>query len=327
MLFNIDFFNEFKIILITGGAGFIGTNLIDYLYEIYNDSINIIVIDNLSSGNINNINKFINKKNFKFINHNIINNFSLNIKIWQIYHFACMASPPFYQNDPLGTLDTCYIGSKNILDLANINNCRILFTSTSEIYGDPLVKIQNENYWGNVNPCGLRSCYDEGKRVAETLFFNYHRNLGTNICVCRLFNTYGPNMRYDDGRVISNFIYKALKNEVIEIHGDGLQTRSFAYVSDTINGIFNLMNSKHIGPYNIGNTETFTINDLVQKISNILNKKLNLKYIEKRPDDPMQRIPDLTIARKDLNYNPKIDLLSGLKLTILHFQKIINSQT
>lgn len=325
-MFNLNFYDKNNIILITGGAGFIGTNLIKFLFKFYNEKINIVVVDNLSSGDFNNINIYINKKNFIFINHDVVNEFSFDKKIYQIYHLACMASPPFYQNKPLATLDTCYIGSKNVIKIANDNSCRILFTSTSEIYGDPTIKIQNEDYWGNVNPCGLRSCYDEGKRVAETLFFDSYRNLNTDICICRLFNTYGPHMRYDDGRVISNFIYKSLKNETIEIHGDGSQTRSFSYVDDTIDGIFKLMNSNFIGPYNIGNTQTFTINELINKISNILNKKVNLKYIDKRPDDPMQRIPDLKKSSKDLKYSPKIDLTNGLKSTISFFQKVINSQ-
>jgi UDP-glucuronate decarboxylase len=303
-------------IIVAGGAGFLGSHLID---KLINNNSQITCIDNLSTGSLENIKHLSNNKDFNFIEQDIINSFDQDID--EIYNLACPASPIHYQADPIQTTKTCVIGSLNLLDLCAKNKAKILQASTSEIYGDPEVHPQVESYWGRVNPVGIRSCYDEGKRCAETLFFDYHRTKSTNIKVIRIFNTYGPRMDPNDGRVVSNFIVQALLGNDITIYGEGQQTRSFCYVDDLVEGIIRMMNSPDtlIGPVNLGNPFEFTILELAEIILRLTNSKSKLVYMPLPSDDPTQRKPDISKANSNLEWKPKVHLEDGLKETINYF--------
>lgn len=310
--------------LITGGAGFIGTNLCKRLLK---EGHKVICVDNLYTGKMRNIEKLMLNPNFKFINHNIIEPLKIEEKIDEIYNLACPASPPHYQKDPLFTLNTCFIGMTNMLELAKKNRCKILQASTSEVYGDPLEHPQKETYWGHVNCFGIRSCYDEGKRSAETLCFNYINQYGVDAKIIRIFNTYGPSMDKNDGRVVTNFINQALYNENITIFGDGSQTRSFQYIDDLIEAMIKLMkldNSFH-GPINLGNPQEFTIKELAQIVLELIkDSKSKIIYTKLPKDDPCKRKPDIGLAKKIINWEPKIPLREGLQKTIDYFLEIKN---
>jgi UDP-glucuronate decarboxylase len=304
-----------KTILITGGAGFIGSNLCYKLLN-KNDNNKIICVDNLFTGKMENINNMLSNNNFVFINHDIINPLTIEEKIDEIYHLACPASPPKYQIDPIFTLKTNFIGTMNILDLAVIKKCKILLSSTSEIYGEPLETPQKEDYRGNVNTIGIRSCYDEGKRIAETLMMDYHTKYNVDIRIVRIFNTYGPNMDKYDGRVVTNLIRQMLSNKDITIYGDGTQTRSFCYIDDLLDGIIKLMASDYIYPINIGNSNDITVKELTEILFNLIATESNITYLPLPSDDPTNRKPDITLAKKILKWEPKIDLETGLIKTI-----------
>ena len=306
-----------KKILVTGGAGFIGSHLCKKLLENGNE---VICVDNFFTGSKDNILGLLENKRFELIRHDI--NFPLYLEVDEIYNLACPASPIHYQFDPVQTTKTSVHGSINMLGLAKRTKAKILQASTSEVYGDPKMHPQKEDYWGNVNPIGLRSCYDEGKRCAETLFFDYWRQHKLNIRVVRIFNTYGPNMNKSDGRVVSNFIVQALKGEDITIYGDGNQTRSFQYIDDLIDGTVKMMNNEKgfLGPVNLGNPREFTIKELAQKIIDAVGSKSKIVYKELPEDDPKQRQPDITLAKKELDWEPKIQLEEGLIKTIDYFR-------
>lgn len=315
-------------ILITGGTGFIGSNLCNFLI---NNNEKIICIDNNYTGNINNIKHLLNNPNFEFFNIDIndkdkidkLDKYNFN----EIYHLACPASPKDYQKDPIFTLDTNYIGTKNLLELSRKCNSRILLTSTSEVYGDPLESPQNEKYWGNVNTIGIRSCYDEGKRIAETLLTDYNRKYKVDIRIVRIFNTYGPNLNPNDGRVVSNFINQALKNDDITIYGNGLQTRSFCYVDDMVIGLFKTMKSQsYIGPINLGNPNEITILEIAKIIIKLTESQSKLVYNELPSDDPKIRNPDINKAKEYLKWKPNVLLESGLYKTIDYFKLYFSTQ-
>jgi len=307
-----------KRILVTGGAGFLGSHLCKRLL---NENNEVLCLDNFYTGSKDNVVELLNNPYFEIIRHDIT--FPLYIEVDQIYNLACPASPVYYQRYPIQTTKTSISGAINVLGLAKRLNIPVLQASTSEISGDPIVHPQKEDYWGNVNCIGIRSCYDEGKRCAETLFFDYHREVGLDIRVARIFNTYGPNMAVNDGRVISNFIMQALNNEDITIYGDGSQTRSLCYVDDLIDGLIKLMNkSDHHLPTNLGNPNELTINQIAQKILELTNSKSKLILKPLPEDDPKQRCPDITRARETLNWRPVTELNSGLKKTINYFENI-----
>ena len=308
-----------KTILIAGGCGFIGSNLCNRLL---NDGNKVICIDNLFSSKMENIKSIIDNENFRFINHNIIEPLQIDSNIDEIYHLACPASPPIYQSDPIYTLKTNFIGTMNLLDLAKEKSARILLASTSEIYGEPQVSPQPESYKGNVNTIGIRSCYDEGKRIAETLFMDYHNQHNIETRIVRIFNTYGPNMNKDDGRVVTNFIDQILNNESITIYGEGLQTRSFQYIDDLLNGITKLMKSDYCYPVNIGNPNEITIKQLASTLIKLTNSKSKFIYKPLPADDPTNRNPDITLAKKILNWEPRVDLITGLKKTIEYLKNV-----
>ena len=302
--------------LVTGGAGFVGSHLIDRLMR---DKEHVICIDNFVTGTKKNINYWINNSNFELINHDIVNPIELDVdKIW---HLACPASPIHYQINPIKTAKTSFLGTYNMLGLAKRLKARILFTSTSEIYGNPLIHPQNETYFGNVNPIGPRSCYDEGKRIAETLCFDYQRMHKTDIRVVRIFNTYGPRMSPSDGRVVSNFIVSALTGKPITIYGDGTQTRSFCFVEDLIDGLILLMNSKYENPVNLGNPNELKVKELADLIKQKTNNNAQIVYKNLPKDDPIKRKPDISVAMKNLNWEPKIALSDGLDITIKYFKE------
>ena len=305
-------------ILVTGGAGFLGSHLCSRLLEM---GYHVIAVDNLHTGSINNIESLLKLDRFDFIEHDITN--PLELEVDQIYNLACPASPVHYQTDPVKTIQTNVHGVINMLELAKKIGAKILQSSTSEVYGDPLVHPQVEEYWGNVNPIGLRSCYDEGKRCAETLFFDYHRQYDIKIKVARIFNTFGPNMAINDGRVVSNFILQALENKPITIYGEGEQTRSFCYVDDLIEGLILLMNSNNsfTGPVNLGNPNEMQIKILAEKIIEITNSSSVIEYKTLPEDDPVKRKPDISLAKKVLGWNPSIDLDEGLTRTISYFER------
>jgi len=312
-----------KTILIAGGAGFIGSNLIKKLYSDGNN--NIICLDNLYTGSIDNLGEFMSKPRFKFIKHDIIEPLEINEKIDEIYNLASAASPVHYQgNHAVLTTLSNVVGSNNLLNLAKVNNSKILFTSTSEVYGDPLKHPQKEEHWGNVNPIGVRSCYDEAKRCAESLFFSYHRIYGIRIKIVRIFNTYGVNMNPSDGRVVSNLIIQALKNQDLTVYGDGSQTRSFCYVDDMTGALIKAMNTKDdfLGPVNLGNPDEISINELAQIIRSKINPKLNIIYKNIPKDDPSRRKPDISLAKKMLDWAPKISLKDGLDKTINYYRNL-----
>lgn len=309
-----------KKILITGGAGFIGYHL---CRELLLQGNKVICLDNLETGNINNIAGLLSDSNFEFFEDDVIK--PIHFEVNQIYNLACPASPVYYQKDPVRTIVTSFNGSLNLLNLATRTGAKILQASTSEIYGDPQIDPQTEDYWGNVNCIGPRSCYDEGKRAAETLFFDYHRQYQIDIRVIRIFNTYGPYMAENDGRVVSNFIIQALNNQDITIYGDGSQTRSFQYVDDLISGMIAMMNNKldFIGPVNIGNPSEFTIKELAETILSLIpESKSKIVYQEALIDDPHKRKPDISLAKEKLNWEPKIELAEGLTKTINYFKSI-----
>jgi UDP-glucuronate decarboxylase len=307
-------------ILITGGAGFLGSHLCEKLLGLGND---VVCLDNFSTGKLENIQHLINKPNFTLINHDIITPIALEVD--EIYNLACPASPPKYQFDPIGTIKTSVIGAINLLELAQVNNAKILQASTSEIYGDPEVHPQPESYWGKVNPIGIRSCYDEGKRSAETLFFDFHRQQRVRIKVARIFNTYGPRMHPSDGRVISNVLMQALSNQPITIYGDGKQTRSFCYVDDLIDGLILLMNTSNnvTGPINLGNPEEFTILELSRIVLDLCSSSSKLKFSQLPSDDPRQRQPDISKAIQILGWKPNTSLNIGLKKSIKYYESLI----
>ncbi|RDX93457.1 UDP-glucuronic acid decarboxylase 5, partial [Mucuna pruriens] len=281
-------------------------------YSAYMTSNQVIVVDNYFTGSKDNLKKWIGHPRFELIRHDITE--SLLVEVDQIYHLACPASPIFYKYNPVKTIKTNVIGTLNMLGLAKRLGARILLTSTSEVYGDPLVHPQPESYWGNVNPIGVRSCYDEGKRVAETLMFDYHRQHGIEIRVARIFNTYGPRMNIDDGRVVSNFIAQALRGEPLTVQSPGTQTRSFCYVSDLVDGLIRLMEGSETGPINLGNPGEFTMLELAETVKELINPNVEIKTVENTPDDPRQRKPDITKATELLGWVPKVKLRDGLPL-------------
>ncbi|MDZ4786150.1 MAG: UDP-glucuronic acid decarboxylase family protein [bacterium] len=304
-------------VVITGGAGFIGSHLCDRLLETGHE---VIVVDNLFTGSKDNFVKHRDNSKFEFIRHDIIN--PLVIEADQIYHLACPASPIHYQHNPIKTIKTNVIGTLNMLGVAKRVKAKILLASTSEVYGDPLEHPQKESYWGNVNPIGPRSCYDEGKRVAETLAMNYHQQANVDVKIIRIFNTYGPRMLFNDGRVVSNFIVQALKGEDITLYGDGSQTRSFCYVEDLVKGMMAAMNREQfVGPVNLGNPNEMSISELASLIVKMTGTKSKLINKPLPKDDPIRRKPDISIASKELSWSPKVSLEEGLKMTIEDFKK------
>lgn len=304
-------------ILVTGGAGFLGSHLIDRLLEQGHD---VICLDNFFTGRKLNIAHHIGKPNFELMRHDVIDPFKVEVD--RIYNLACPASPPQYQANPIKTIKTSVMGAINCLGLARRIHARIFQASTSEVYGDPEVHPQPESYKGSVNPIGIRSCYDEGKRCAETLFFDYHRQNKVDIRVVRIFNTYGPRMLPDDGRVVSNFVVQALRGHDITIYGDGTQTRSFCYVSDLIEGFLRLMETEGLtGPINIGNPGEFTMLELAELVLKQVGGPSKLKFLPLPADDPRQRRPDITLAREKLNWSPQVSLEEGLSKTIAHFRE------
>ncbi len=308
-------------ILVTGGAGFIGSHLCKRLLD---DGDYVFCLDNFYSSNAKNIEQLKLHPHFLFVNHDIINPIRY-VDIDEIYHLACPASPRWYQKDPVYTIKTSVVGSINVLEIAKENNCKVLLSSTSEIYGDPLIHPQPETYWGNVNSIGIRSCYDESKRCAETLFFDYHRQYGVDIKVIRIFNTYGPNLAENDGRVISNFIIQALHNKDITIYGDGTQTRSFQYVDDLVSGMMLMMDSQNFtGPVNIGNPDEFTMLQLAEIIIKLTNSQSKIIFKDLPQDDPKQRRPDISLAKEKLEWEPKIKLEDGLLKTINYFTETLD---
>ncbi|MEO1858108.1 MAG: UDP-glucuronic acid decarboxylase family protein [Rubritalea sp.] len=306
-------------ILITGGAGFLGSHLSERLL---NEGHEVLCLDNFFTGFKRNVAHLLSNPNFELIRHDVIDPFKFEVD--QIYNLACPASPPHYQHNPIKTTKTSVMGAINSLGLAKRVNARVFQASTSEVYGDPVVHPQTEDYWGNVNPIGIRSCYDEGKRVAETLFFDYHRQNGVDIRVVRIFNTYGPRMNPDDGRVVSNFIAQALRGEDITIYGDGTQTRSFCYVDDLIEGFVRLMNQDQVtGPVNIGNPNEFTMLELAEKVIAKVGGSTKLTFHPLPGDDPKQRQPDITQAQKYLDWQPTVSLDEGLDRTIAYFRDLL----
>ena len=304
--------------LVTGGAGFLGSHLVEKLLDLGEE---VICLDNYFSGTKYNVSKWISNPKFELIRHDVT--YPINLEIDKIWHLACPASPKSYQLNPIKTAKTSFLGTYNMLGLARRVNAKFFMASTSEVYGDPKVHPQPETYNGSVNPIGIRSCYDEGKRIAETLCTDYERMHGCNIRIARIFNTYGPRMLPYDGRVISNFIVQALKNKPITIYGNGSQTRSFCYVDDMIDGFISLMNSSYKKPVNIGNPKEFSILELADLISQKLNRKLNFEYKPLPQDDPIQRKPLIELALKELKWKPKVELSEGLDRTIEYFDKII----
>ena len=307
-------------ILVTGGAGFLGSHLCRLLLQDNND---VLCVDNYFTGSKQNISDLTAHPNFEVIRHDVT--FPLYLEVDQIYNLACPASPIHYQYDPVQTTKTSVHGAINMLGLAKRVNARILQASTSEVYGDPEVHPQTEDYWGRVNPIGVRACYDEGKRCAETLFFDYHRQHNVDIKVVRIFNTYGPNMNPDDGRVVSNFIVQALKGDDITIYGDGMQTRSFCYVDDLLSGMVGMMNSRDgfTGPVNIGNPKEFTMLELAEEVLKQVGGRSKLVHLALPQDDPKQRKPDISLAQSELGWQPSIGLAEGLVDTIAYFKKVL----
>ena len=309
-------------VLVTGGAGFIGSHLCERLL---NDGYDVLCVDNYYSSTKANISHLLHNPHFEVIRHDVT--FPLYVEVDQIFHLACPASPIHYQRDPVQTTKTAVHGSINMLGLAKRTGAKILLTSTSEVYGDPLVHPQTEDYWGNVNPIGPRACYDEGKRAAETLFFDYHRQHGLKIKVARLFNTYGPRMHPQDGRVVSNFIMSALTGAPLTVYGEGQQTRSFCYVSDLIDGLIAMMDSgdETTGPINLGNPGEFTIGELANIVIDMTKSDSSLEYLPLPTDDPIRRQPDITRAKDQLGWAPTIPLIEGLETTIKHFKENVVS--
>lgn len=313
-------YNDTKRVLVTGGAGFLGSHLCERLLDLDHQ---VLCVDNFFTGSRTNVQHLINNPNFELLRHDIT--FPLYVEVDEIYNLACPASPIHYQFDPVQTTKTSVIGAINMLGLAKRVKAKIFQASTSEIYGDPEVHPQHEEYWGRVNPIGYRSCYDEGKRCAETLFFDYRRQHNLKIKVARIFNTYGPRMHPDDGRVVSNLVLQALRGEDITLYGDGAQTRSFCYVDDLVEGFIKLMRTSDevTGPINIGNPKEFTIKQLAELILELTGSKSKLVYRPLPPDDPRQRQPNITKAQEVLNWSPTIELREGLTKTIQHFKNMV----
>lgn len=309
-----------KRILVTGGAGFIGSHLCKKLLWLGHE---VFCLDNLFTGSKSNISDLMAHPRFHFLLQDVT--VPVELEVDEIYNLACPASPVHYQYNPVRTIQTSILGAINVLELARNKETKVLQASTSEIYGDPVVHPQREDYWGNVNPIGIRSCYDEGKRCAETLFFDYRRQYGVDIKVIRIFNTYGPLMHPKDGRVVSNFVIQALKNEDITIYGDGMQTRSFCYIDDLIEGMIKMMESQQgfTGPLNLGNPSEFTIIELAQNILDITGSNSKLSFKPLPQDDPCKRKPDIQLAKNKLNWSPSIDLEEGLTRTISYFKKVL----
>jgi len=313
-----------KKILITGGAGFVGSHLCETLHALGHS---ILCLDNFYTGRRENIAHLIGKPRFELLYHDICS--TLSVDVDEIYNLACPASPIHYQNDPVQTIKTSVLGAINMLELAKKQDAKILQASTSEVYGDPHVHPQPETYWGNVNPIGIRACYDEGKRCSETLFFDYYRQYSVKIKVARIFNTYGVRMHPNDGRVIANFIVQALHNLPLTIYGQGSQTRSFCYVSDMVRGLIRLMESDETltGPVNLGNPDEFTIQELATKILTLTNSGSSIHYLPLPSDDPKKRKPDITFAQERLDWGPSVQLEEGLKQTIAYFEKAFASES
>lgn len=311
---------DMETILVTGGAGFIGSHLVERLLNMGHA---VIVVDDLSTGQWKHIAAHQDNPQFNFIQQDVC--LPLDLTVSQIYHLACPASPEHYQKDPVKTTKTCVLGALNVLDLAKRNGCRILSASTSEIYGDPLVHPQIESDWGNVNPIGIRSCYDEGKRCAETLFMDHHRSQGVDIVIARIFNTYGPNMDSADGRVIPNFINQALLGQPITMYGDGRQTRSFCYVDDMVDGLIGLMglSSQYTGPFNIGNPGEFTMIELAEKVKALTQSSSEICFKPLPQDDPVRRKPNIDAINQVLGFEPKVKLDDGLASTIAYFKALL----
>jgi len=309
-----------KRILVTGGAGFIGSHLCT---KLINDGHSVICLDNFYTGSRNNVWHLMDNSRFELVRHDVT--VPYNAEVDEIYNLACPASPVHYQHDPVKTVKTSVMGAINMLALGRQVGAKVLQASTSEVYGDPIIHPQPEEYWGNVNPVGIRSCYDEGKRCAETLFMDYHRQKKLRIKIIRIFNTYGPLMSKNDGRVVSNFIVQALKNEDITLYGDGSQTRSFQYVDDLVEGMVRMMDTedKFIGPINIGNPNEFTIKELAEKVIELTGAKSKFIYKPLPEDDPKQRQPDITLAKEKLNWQPSVHLEEGLIKTIDYFKSIL----
>jgi len=312
-----------KKVLISGGAGFLGSHLSDLLIQ---EGYDVVCLDNFYTGNINNINHLLSSKQFTLIEQDVCN--SISLKIDEIYNLASPASPPNYQRDPIFTTKTNILGSLNLLELAKLNNAKIFQASTSEVYGDPKVHPQDEKYWGNVNPVGIRSCYDESKRCVETLFFDFNRQYNLLIKIVRIFNTYGPRMDPNDGRVVSNFITQAIQNRPLTIYGDGTQTRSFCYVDDLIRGFYKFMNSNNqlTGPINLGNPTEFSMLELAEKIIDHTNSKSTIEFKPLPEDDPTQRKPDITIAQEQLDWEPRVSLDEGIARTTIYFEKLLKEK-
>jgi len=325
-------------VLVTGGAGFVGSHLVDRLLE-RGDSV--IVVDNFFTGRKDNVLHHLNDPNFEMIRHDVVEpilhhlndpNFEMIrhdvvepilLEVDQIYHLACPASPVHYKYNPIKTIKTNVVGTLNMLGLAKRINARFLLTSTSEVYGDPLQHPQVETYWGNVNPIGVRSCYDEGKRTAETLTMDYHRGANLEVRIARIFNTYGPRMCIDDGRVVSNFVAQALRKEPLTVYGDGKQTRSFQYVSDLVEGLMKLMEGEHVGPFNLGNPGEFTMLELAKVVQDTIDPNARIEFRKNTQDDPHKRKPDISRAKEFLGWEPKIPLREGLPLMVSDFRKRI----
>jgi UDP-glucuronate decarboxylase len=307
--------------LVTGGAGFIGSHLCGRLLGMGHD---VLAADNFYSSDRRNVTGLLANPGFELIRHDVT--FPLYVEVDEIYHLACPASPVYYQRDPVQTTKTCVHGSINMLGLAKRLGAPILLASTSEVYGDPAVHPQPESYWGNVNPAGVRSCYDEGKRAAETLFFDYHRQHALAIKVARIFNTYGPNMQPDDGRVVSNFIVQALTGQPLTVFGDGSQTRSFCYIDDMIDGLISLMNSPRevTGPVNLGNPGEFTMTELARQVMALTGSDRELQHLPLPADDPVRRQPDISRAREVLGWQPAVPLSEGLARTVEYFRRVLN---
>lgn len=312
-----------KRVLVTGGAGFIGSHLCERLLSEGNE---VFCVDNLETGKIDNIKSFMDNTLFHFIRQDVIE--PLDLEVDEIYNFACPASPPRYQKDPVHTLKTSVFGAVSLLELATRTNAKIMQASTSEVYGDPTLSPQPESYWGNVNPIGVRSCYDEGKRCAETFFFDFHREFRTRIKVIRIFNTYGPRMDADDGRVVSNFIVQALRNQPLTVYGDGSQTRSFCYIDDLVEGIIKMMGTDDsiTGPINLGNPAEFTVLQLAHLVLQLTESKGEIQFRPLPEDDPKRRKPDITLAKQILRWEPMVDLRDGLIKTIEYFRKTLQSE-
>ena len=308
-------------ILVTGGAGFLGANLCERLVKNKNDCV--YCLDNLQTGRMENIDSLLDKPNFTFIKHDIVE--PIDLPVDRIYNAACPASPPAYQADPVHTIKTCVFGILNMLELARKYDAKLLQFSTSEVYGDARVHPQREDYWGNVNPDGIRACYDEGKRAAETLCFDYHRMYGTRIKIVRIFNTFGPKMNPADGRVVSNFVNQALRGEDITIYGDGNQTRSFCYVDDLIEGIVRMMESEDsiTGPLNLGNPEEFTMNEMAERVRAHIGSPSRIVHLPLPKDDPKQRKPDITRAWELLGWRPRVPVKEGLTQVIEYYKSLM----